>query len=400
MHRRSVLLGSGAVLGGFAGRAWAEGAAVHPGLAAGTREEAVLDQLPGKQKLIKLSYRPPNYEAPLSYLRTAITPNDQFFVRYHLSQIPEMAELTTWRLAVGGDAATTPVTLTLADLAALPQVEVTAVCQCSGNRRGLSSPHVAGVQWGVGAMGNAVWRGPRLRDVLARAGVGAKAVEVQFHGVDHGPIETTPQFAKALPVDRALDETTLIATSMNGAPLPLWNGYPARLIVPGWTATYWMKHLSVLTIASTPLANFWMKTAYRVPTGMFPGSSFPTQDNATNRPITDIVVNALVTSHADGDRVAVGPVTLSGQAWDNGSGIAAVDVSTDGGASWRPATLGAGTGRFGFQPWSAVIVAAAGALSPMVRATARSGAVQPAKALFNGAGYHNNAIQTLSLTAV
>jgi len=399
MNRRDMVLGTGAALSLLARRARAEGAAVNPGLSLGTREEAVFDTLPGKQQLIKLSYRPPNYEAPLAYLRSAITPNDQFFVRYHLSQIPDMAELTSWSLTVGGDAAGKSVSLSLADLAKLPQVEMTAVCQCSGNRRGLSSPHVAGVQWGVGAMGNAVWRGPRLRDVLAMAGVGAKAVEVQFHGMDHGPIEATPQFAKALPVDRALDETTMIATSMNGAPLPLWNGYPARLIVPGWTATYWMKHLSTLSISTTPLANFWMKTAYRVPTGMFPGSAFPTQDNDTNRPITDIVVNSLVTSHADGDKVAAGSVTISGQAWDHGSGIAAVDVSMDGGATWRPATLGQSTGRFGFQPWSAAITVAAGAATPMIRATARSGAVQPAKPLFNGAGYHNNAIQTLSLIA-
>jgi DMSO/TMAO reductase YedYZ molybdopterin-dependent catalytic subunit len=386
-------------LGALSRQAWAEGAAVNPGLAAGTRDEAVFDTLPGKQKLIKLSYRPPNYEAPLACLGSAITPNDRFFVRYHLSQIPNIAELQDWSLSLGGDAAGKEVKLSMADLAKLPQTEVTAVCQCSGNRRGLSDPHVAGVQWGVGAMGNAVWRGPRLRDVLALAGIGPKAVEVQFHGTDHGPIETTPQFAKSIPVDRALDETTIIATSMNNAPLPLWNGYPARLIVPGWTATYWMKHLSVLTISATPLANFWMKTAYRVPTGMFPGSPFPTQDNATNRPITDIVVNALVTSHADGDTVAAGPVTIAGQAWDNGSGIARVDISTDGGATWSAATLGESTGRFGFQPWQAVITAKAGGVSPMVRATSRAGAVQPARPLFNGAGYHNNAIQTLSLNA-
>jgi DMSO/TMAO reductase YedYZ molybdopterin-dependent catalytic subunit len=399
MKRRDVLLGSGALFGAVTHRAWAEGAAVNPGLAAGTRAEAVMDTLPGKQPLIKLAYRAPNYEAPLAYLGSPITPNDRFFVRYHLSQIPDMAALRAWSLTVGGDAAGKTVTLTLADLAKLPQTEVTAVCQCSGNRRGLSSPHVAGVQWGVGAMGNAVWRGPRLRDVLALAGIGPKAVEVSFHGLDHGPIETTPQFAKSIPIDRAMDETPIIATTMNGAELPLWNGYPARLIVPGWTATYWMKHLSVLNISAVPLANFWMKTAYRVPTGMFPGSAFPTQDNATNRPITDIVVNSLVTSHRDGDQVAAGPVTLAGQAWDNGSGIAKVEISTDAGATWQPATLAASTGRFGFQPWTATFTAAPGRLAPMIRATAKSGAVQPAKPLFNGAGYHNNAIQTLSLTA-
>jgi DMSO/TMAO reductase YedYZ molybdopterin-dependent catalytic subunit len=404
MQRRNVLLGTGAVLGGMAtrawtARAWAEGAATHPGLALGTREQAVMDALPGKQPMIKLTYRPPNYETPLAYLRTPITPNDQFFVRYHLSQLPTMATLADWSLAIGGDAAGKPVKMTLAELNRLPVTEVTAVCQCSGNRRGLSNPHVPGVQWGVGAMGNAVWRGPRLRDVLALAGVGAAAVEIGLAGTDTGVIQGTPQFVKSIPLDRAMDENTIIATSMNGEALPLWNGFPARLIVPGWTATYWMKHLATIDIRSKPETNFWMKAAYRLPTGMFPGSPFPTQDTEVNRPITDIVVNSLVTSHADGDRVAAGRVVLSGIAWDNGSGIAGVEVSTDGGASWKPASLGTSTGRFGFQPWQADIIASAGELAPMIRATAKSGAVQPAKPIFNGAGYHNNAVQTLSLIA-
>lgn len=399
MDRRSLLLGSGAVLGAITSRAWAQGAAVHPGLAAGTREEAVLDSLEGKQPLIKLSYRPPNYESPLAYLRTPITPNDQFFVRYHLPMIPDLADLKDWSLTIDGDAAGKSVTLKLADLAKLPQVDVTAVCQCSGNRRGLSSPHVPGVQWGVGAMGNAVWRGPKLRDVLALAGVGSKAVEIGLNGPDHGPIDATPPFAKSIPVDRAMDDNTIVALRMNGAELPLWNGYPARLIVPGWTATYWVKHLTGMQIRATPMTNFWMKAAYRVPTGMFPGSAFPTQDNETNRPITDIVVNSLVTSHADGDKVAAGPIMLSGQAWDNGSGIAKVEISTDSGGTWTEAKLGPSTGRFGFQPWQGSVTAQPGPFAPMVRATAKSGAVQPPKPIFNGAGYHNNAIQTLSLVA-
>jgi DMSO/TMAO reductase YedYZ molybdopterin-dependent catalytic subunit len=399
MNRRTMLLTTGAGLAGFSHLARAEGAATNPGLPAGTREEAVLDALAGKQKLIKLSYRPPNYEAPVAYLRSTITPNDQFFVRYHLSQIPDMAALRDWTLAIGGDSAGKEITLTLAELNRLPAIEVTAVCQCSGNRRGLSNPHVAGVQWGVGAMGNARWRGPRLRDVLNLAGIKAGAVEIGFSGVDTGVMENTPQFAKSVPMARALDDNTIIATSMNGAALPLWNGFPARLVVPGWTATYWMKHLAHLDIRATPLANFWMKAAYRVPTGMFPGSPFPTQDNDTNRPITDIVVNSLVTSHEDGAKIAAGKVTLSGQAWDNGSGIAAVDISTDAGATWQPASLAAEDGRFGFRSWSVELTLSAGPATPMVRATSRSGAVQPVKPIFNGAGYHNNAIQTLNLIA-
>src|SRR5712664_4037714 len=116
----------------------------------GTRQEAVLEALPSKQPLIKLSYRPPNYETPIDLLRGAMTPNDAFFVRYHLSDIPEV-DAKDWRLSVGGDGARGALSLSLDDLRQMPAVEVVAVCQCSGNRRGLFDPHVPGVQWGYGA---------------------------------------------------------------------------------------------------------------------------------------------------------------------------------------------------------------------------------------------------------
>ncbi len=399
MQRRSLLLGTGATLASGFHSALAQNAATNPGLASGTRDEAVLDTLAGKKPLIKLSYRPPNYESPLSAFASPVTPNDQFFVRYHLSQIPDLAALADWQLAIGGDAAGKSLTMTLADLQALPQHEITAVCQCSGNRRGLSNPHVPGVQWGVGAMGCAIWRGPRLRDVLDRANIRREAIEIAFHGEDHGVIEATPQFAKSLPVSRALDDNTIIALSMNGASLPLLNGFPARLIVAGWTATYWMKHLSTIEIRATKLDNFWMKAAYRVPTGMFPGTPFPSQDTAANLPITDIMVNSLATSHADGDRVRGEGFTLSGLAWDNGSGIERVEVSNTAGATWGTTMLGTDPGRFAFRPWSIQLTGSPGPIAPMIRATSKSGAVQPEKPVFNPAGYHHNGVQTLSLIA-
>lgn len=401
MNRRMVLAGSAAMMttGMPVRHAFAEGAATNAGLPLGTREEAVLEALPGKQKLIKLSYRPPNYESPLSAFAQPITPNDQFFVRYHLSQIPTVEDLANWKLTVDGDAAGKPISLTVDDLRHLPQIEVTAVCQCSGNRRGLSMPHVAGVQWGPGAMGSASWKGPRLGDVLALAGIGANAVEIGLRGADGPLLEATPAFAKSIPVHRATDPNTIIALTMNEAPLPIWNGYPARIIVPGWTATYWMKHIVHISINSQKLDNFWMKSAYRVPTGMFPGSDFPTQDNATNRPITDIVLNALATSQADGDVVRGAGFTLAGMAWDNGTGIARVDVSPNGGETWGVAMLGKADGPFAFQPWSIQLTASPGPLMVLIRATSKTGAVQPEKAIFNAAGYHNNAIQRLSLTA-
>ena len=399
MKRRAVLMGTSSVLVSGLRTAAAQNAAIDPGLPSGTREEAVMDTLPGKKPLIKLTYRPPNYETPLEAFTSQLTPNDQFFVRYHLSQLPDRESLANWSLAIGGDAAGKQTQLSLADIQRLPQHEVVAVCQCSGNRRGLSSPHVPGVQWGVGAMGCALWRGPRLRDILALAGIGPAAVEIAFRGADGPVLDATPAFVKSIPTSRAMADDTIVAIRMNDADLPLYNGFPARLVIPGWTATYWMKHITNLEIRSTKLDNFWMKSAYRVPSGMFPGTPFPTQDTAINRPITDIVINALATSHADGAQVRGSGFTLAGQAWDNGAGIDRVEVSINGGTTWGIAMLGNQEGRFGFQPWSIRLVSSPGRLSPLIRATSKSGAVQPQKSIFNPAGYHHNAIQTLSLIA-
>jgi sulfite dehydrogenase len=404
MQRRSMVLGTGAALLGGTRLASAQVAipGLSPALPAGTREEVLLEQLPGKKPLIKLSWRPPNYEAPLATFRTPITPNDAFFVRYHLAGIPEMEELRTWSLNIGGDAAERPAKLTMTELRALPAVEIVAVCQCSGNRRGLFSPHVAGVEWGVGAMGNARWRGARLREVLARAGIKPEAVELAMSGADGPLLPATPKFVKSIPIDRALDPDTIIAYEMNGAPLPHLNGFPTRVVVPGWTATYWMKHLTSLEIRSKPLANFWMQTAYRVPRGMFPvARPFATQDNDKTSPITEIVVNSLVTNPSDGARVAAGGFSIQGIAWDGGHGIKTVELSSDGGATWRGATLGQDLGRFAFRACNLGMRAdRPGALTVMVRATSNSGAVQPAKLLFNPGGYHHNVMQSITLDAV
>ena len=163
----------------------------------------------------------------------------------------------------------------------MPAVEVVAVNQCSGNRRGLSKPHVAGVEWGYGAMGCARWKGARLKDVLDKVGLKKEAIEIVFNGADGPAIDKTPDFIKSIPVWKAIDEITLIAYEMNGAPLPHFNGFPARIIVPGWTGTYWMKHVISIKALTKPQGGFWMNPAYRIPIGKFPMvARFITQENA------------------------------------------------------------------------------------------------------------------------
>jgi DMSO/TMAO reductase YedYZ molybdopterin-dependent catalytic subunit len=373
--------------------------ALTPGVPEGVSTYVTMGTLPGKQPLIQLADRPPNYEAPLEYFRTPITPNDQFFVRYHLADIPEI-KVEDYRISVGGDGANGQAELTFADLKAMPAVEVVAVNQCSGNRRGLSTPHVAGVEWGYGAMGCARWKGARLKDVLDKVGLKKETIEISYGGADGPVVDKTPDFAKSIPIWKAVDESTIIAYEMNGASLPHFNGFPARVVVPGWTGTYWMKHVNAISALTKPLANFWMNPAYRIPVGMFPiAARFTSQEYAPNTPITEMVVNSLITSHRHGDKISRGKATVSGLAWDGGYGITTVEVSTDGGKKWSPAALGEDLGKFAFRPWSFELHAKRGANTVLVNATNKIGQTQVSALLFNGAGYHNNVMQSITLHA-
>jgi DMSO/TMAO reductase YedYZ molybdopterin-dependent catalytic subunit len=374
------------------------------GLPAGATESALLDTLPGKQPLIKRSFRPPNYESPLSYLDGPITPNDKFFVRWHLAVIPTV-DARTWRLKIiGGDAAERSFDLGLDELKReFEPVELVAVCQCAGNQRGLAEPHVPGVQWGSGAVGNARWRGVRLKDVLSRAKLKTRALEIAFDGADGPALPQTPDFTKSIPVWKGLDENTLIAYEMNGAPLPHWNGFPARMIVPGWAATYWVKQLTAISVLDKPLSSFWMTTAYRVPKGKYPvGDRFPSQESEASTPVLEIDLNSIVTNVADRQQFRVGAaVALRGIAWDSGTGIRRVEVSLDQGQRWQAATLGKDGGRFSFRSWHyAFTPQRAGALTLMIRATNERGAIQPQAWVANPAGYRNNVVQKLDLVIV
>jgi DMSO/TMAO reductase YedYZ molybdopterin-dependent catalytic subunit len=369
------------------------------GLPEGIRASAELDTLPGKKPLIKLSYRPPNYETPLEYFRTAITPNDAFFVRYHLSGIPEV-DAKTWKLSVGGEGANGQLDINLDELKRMPAAEVVAVNLCSGNRRGLFQPHVPGVEWGYGAMGCARWKGARLKDILDKVGLKKEAIEIVLDGAD-GPVsDKTPDFVKSIPTWKAIEETTLIAYEMNGQPLPHLNGFPARVVVPGWTGTYWMKHITSIKAVTKPDANFWMNPAYRIPLGKFPiVARFTSQETAVNTPITEIVVNSLITSPADDAQVKTGAlVAIGGIAWDGGYGITTVEVSSDGGKTWSAATLGEDLGRFAFRTFSFnVTPRAKGKLTVMARAFNKIGQGQTTELIANPAGYHHNVVHSISL---
>jgi sulfite dehydrogenase len=358
-----------------------------------------LVKYPQKRPLIVLTSRPPQLETPWSVFdESVITPNDAFFVRYHLAGVPTDIDLDTYRISIKG-LVNTPLSLSVTDLKALDAVDVVAVNQCSGNSRGFFDPRVAGGQLANGAMGNARWRGVPLKTLLDKAGVKAGAKQVKFDGVDGPVLPTTPDFAKALDIDHAMGGEVMVAYAMNGADLPMLNGYPVRLIVPGYYGTYWVKHLNEITVIDEVLNNFWMATAYRIPDNAC--ACVPPGEAATKtRPIGRFDVRSFITNVDDGSRVAADKAfPVRGIAFDGGYGISEVDLSTDGGRTWKAAELGKDLGKYSFRAWQAAVTLSPGKHDLKVRATNVIGQSQPSNPLWNPAGYMRNVVETTHVIA-
>ena len=317
-----------------------------------TPNSPLLVRYPQKRELILLTDRPPQLETPVRYFDTDLTPNDVFFVRWHLSGIPTSVDTKTFRLEVTGNVSKA-VTLSLAELQAkFMPVSVVALCQCSGNARSFFEPRVPGGQWGFGAMGNARWKGVRLRDLLNTAGVKPGSIQVGFRGLDTPPLPQTPRFEKSLPLESALDGEVIVAYEMNGAPLPMLNGFPLRLVVPGWYGTYWVKSLSAITVLDKPLKTFWMDTAYRVPDNSG-AEETPQSLSPKPVPITQMAVHSIFVKPTPGEQIKANQVyRLQGVANDGGSGIRKVEVSTNDGNSWVEASLGTDLGKYSWRLWS------------------------------------------------
>ncbi len=388
-------MGAGSLMGTRALDAFAADAYMLP---IGNGERPLM-RYPQKRPLIVLTSRPPQLETPFEvFNESVITPNDAFFVRYHLAAVPTDIDVDTFRISVKGKV-NTPLTLSVADLKELASIEYVAVNQCSGNSRGLFAPRVAGGQLANGAMGNAKWRGAPLKTVLERAGVQAGAKQVRFDGLDGPVLPATPDFVKALDVDHAMDGEVMIAYAMNDADLPMLNGYPVRLVVPGYFGTYWVKHLNEITVLDNVLDNFWMATAYRIPDNAcacIPPGTAPKKTTPINR----FDVRSFITSVKDGATVKAGsPLQLRGFAFDGGYGIREVDVSADGGRTWKEATLGKDLGKYSFREWQATVRLDRGVHELKVRAVNAIGQSQPLESLWNPAGYMRNVVETTRVTA-
>jgi DMSO/TMAO reductase YedYZ molybdopterin-dependent catalytic subunit len=389
LTRRSLIAGAGAgaalTLPALAQRM------VDLGLPGGPSARPMGPRFPQKRDMIVQRVHPPLLETPFAVFdRSLLTPNDQHFVRWHWD-FPTSIDVERYRVAVYG-AVESPLTLSLDQvLRAGKHVEFNAVNQCAGNGRGLFEPRIAGAQWGPGAMANATWRGVRLRDVLDKAGVRSTARFVRFKGLDRPPIDGAPQFIKSIPIDIARRDDTIVAFAMNGTTLPLLNGFPLRIVVPGWYSTYWVKMLSDIEVLTAEDQNFWMAKAYRMPVRPVK----PGDKGFATKPISTMVPRAWITSHSDGARI---PKSVSGIAMGGDSAVRKVDlIVQDNDGHVVEAQLGPDEGQYGFRRWSAQLPELYGNSRIGPQCTNANGVTQPLIHSWNPNGYARDGVEFINL---
>jgi DMSO/TMAO reductase YedYZ molybdopterin-dependent catalytic subunit len=397
--RRGFLAGTGATgISLIASHAFAD-ETVDLGLPDGVSTRPIVKNYLGKGPMILQRTRPPLLETPFEVFdKDIITPNDQFYVRWHWANLPSEINAETFRLVVRGQVTTT-LNLSLKELLAMPAVETVAVNQCSGNSRGFFQPRVAGGEWANGSMGNARWTGVRLKDVLDKAGVKAGATAVRFNGLDEPVVSDGPDFMKSLSIDHASDGEVMIAYAMNGKQLPYLNGFPLRLVVPGWYATYWVKMLNDIEVLDKPDDNFWTAKAYLIPDTPH-ASMKPGETGIKTVPINQMVPRSFVTNVKNGTTVSAGsPLALRGIAFGGNTGVRRVELSTDSGEGWQEAKLEPDAGKYSFRRWTASISPVKGANQILVRCTNSDGTTQPMEANWNPSGFMRNVVETTTVTA-
>ncbi len=355
---------------------------------------------PQKVPLVLLTDRPVQLETPRHYFLAPFTPNAAFYVRWHLDELPTTIDLSEWRLSVEGNVEK-PLRLSMAELIGrFKRVSLTAANQCSGNSRSRFQPRVPGGQWGNGAMGNAVWTGVPLKELLGAAGVKKGSTTVQFEGMDRGKGPEgfgSNRFLKSLELADPIIDECVVAYTMNGEPLPMLNGFPARLVVPGYFATYWMKTLTSIRVLDKPDENFWMKPAYRIPDTPR-GDTTPEEVKAGKVkmiPIGRMPVRSFIITPDGSSKIPAGmAASVRGIAFSGYDRVVKVEFSADGGKSWHEARLGADYGPYSFRTWESTWTPGrAGRYALAVRATDGKGNVQRDGGVWNPGGYLWNKIE-------
>jgi DMSO/TMAO reductase YedYZ molybdopterin-dependent catalytic subunit len=331
-----------------------------------------------------MSEKPLNAETPVESMRSWITANRVFFDRNQGAIPPEAIALDQWRLTVEGEVRR-PLGLDFATLRRMPKAEAANTLECSGNGRSLLAQKAPGNPWTIGGVGNAVWGGVWLRDVLNRAELTEKARHVAFEGFDEPLGSARIKFVRSIPLEKAL-ASTILAYEMNGEPLPLKHGFPLRALALGWTGANCVKWLKTITVLEAPFEGFFMDKVYRV----FQKG----QDPRSGEVVTRLRLKSIITQPAPGETLAPGVLTVLGAAYAGEDGIGAVEVSTDGGRTWQPAEFIGPQAPFAWRQWQYLwSVADPGDYTLMARATDDQGRRQPYQADWNALGYGNNGVQ-------
>jgi DMSO/TMAO reductase YedYZ molybdopterin-dependent catalytic subunit len=331
-----------------------------------------------------MTKKPLNAETPIESMRSWITDNEMFFKRNQGAFPEEPVDLSKWELHVDGRV-DNQLRLSFEEIRSLPKVEVANTLECSGNGRSLLEKKAHGNPWTIGGVGNAVWGGIWLKDVLRKAGFHANARHVSFEGFDQAMGSAGIQFVRSIPMEKALS-STLLAYEMNGQPLPLKHGYPLRALALGWTGANCVKWLKQITVRKTPFEGFFMDKVYRV----FQKG----EESESGTVVTDINVKSIIVEPTGDQRFPIGVVPIRGAAYAGKAGIASVEVSVDDGANWKEATLIGPEEAYAWRHWEYLWDAEdAGTYKIMVRAEDKEGQRQPETAQWNKLGYGNNGIR-------
>jgi len=341
-----------------------------------------LAQAAGRSLIVR-SARPQDLETPVAALLGEYTPNDIFFVRSHFG--PPVIDASTWKLHIEG-MVDQPLELSMEQLHRIGDAKAPAVLQCSGNGRALFQPRVAGAQWERGAVGQALWRGVRVSDLLDRAKASPDARFVTFLPGDHPMAPSVPRFLRSIPIEKARQDV-LLAWEMNRAALPLLHGAPLRAVVPGWSGNHWVKWLRGLRISDREDPGFYMQTGYKFPVQPIPPGGKP----AEVKTITALPVKSLIVTPEESAHLRKGTHTIQGVAFGGTGPITKLEISVDDGASWQAAKLDRIKAQGAWQRWRFAWRAQPGQYLLRARATDSAGAVQPRDPQWNPGGYLHNA---------
>jgi DMSO/TMAO reductase YedYZ molybdopterin-dependent catalytic subunit len=336
------------------------------------------------KKMRIMTEKPLNAETPVQRLRTWTTDNEVFFKRNQGQFSGHPVSLSEWALTIDG-LVQNELKLNYADIRRLPKVEVANTLECSGNSRSLLKDKASGNPWTVGGVGNAIWGGVMLKEVLARAEPKSNASHVSFKGFDKPLGSAGIKFIRSIPLPKAVD-STLLAYEMNGEPLPVEHGYPLRALALGWTGANCVKWLERISLLENPHEGFFMDKVYRV----FQKGEEP-QSGAK---IKGIEVKAIIFEPMTQETLFAGVVPIRGAAYAGEAGVRQVEVSVDDGLNWQTARFLGLNVDYAWRHWEYLWdIRQPGNYKIMARATDDNGNRQPETGLWNVLGYCNNGIR-------